>query len=421
MLLIKILKKTIKFFIYLISPIFILILLVIYPFLKVRFSLQSSERIGEISTQMEVYLSEKKLDKKFDYFDIFILTDIVSNYTYISLLKKKVNIYPNFLTFPIYKILKLVGQKINFFNLFILNTKYEDSNFAIMQTNINLKPDDDFIAKGNRFLKKIGLPEDAKIICLIVRDNEYLKKKFPDSNYDYHDYRNCNIENFKEAINASTNRGYYVFRMGEIVKDELKINNEKFIDYSSKFRSDFLDVYLAYKCNFCITTSTGWDCVAAFTFRKPTLWTNYVPVGNLLTYSPNFLFSLKHHMNIQTKKYLNLKQISESLASYANSTWKYKKANIELKENTPKEIKDLTIEMIDRIEKKNKYTDEDEKLQKVFWDMYVKFFNINNVRKFETTYKINPYWCTSKRLYKDKIISRIGNNFLKDNRFLINE
>ena len=209
--------------------------------------------------------------------------------------------------------------------------------------------------------------------------------------------------------------------MGEIVKDELKINNEKFIDYSSKFRSDFLDVYLAYKCNFCITTSTGWDCVAAFTFRKPTLWTNYVPVGNLLTYSPNFLFSLKHHMNIQTKKYLNLKQISESLASYANSTWKYKKANIELKENTPKEIKDLTIEMIDRIEKKNKYTDEDEKLQKVFWDMYVKFFNINNVRKFETTYKINPYWCTSKRLYKDKIISRIGNNFLKDNRFLINE
>ena len=153
-----------------------------------------------------------------------------------------------------------------------------------------------------KVFKNIGVPVNAKIICLIVRDEEYLKKKFSNKNFQHHEYRNCNIENFKNAINSATKRGYYVFRMGEFVKKELKINNNMYIEYSIKHRTDFLDVFLAYKCNFCITTSTGWDSLPSFTFRKPVVWTNFSPVGNLLTYSPNFLFSFKIHQNSITKK-----------------------------------------------------------------------------------------------------------------------
>ena len=89
----------------------------------------------------------------------------------------------------------------------------------------------------------MGIPKDAKIVCLIVRDQEYLKKKFPDRNYDYLNFRNCNIQNFKEAIKIATDNGYYVFRMGEVVESKLKINDSKFIDYSSHYRTDFLDIF----------------------------------------------------------------------------------------------------------------------------------------------------------------------------------
>lgn len=207
--------------------------------------------------------------------------------------------------------------------------------------------------------------------------------------------------------------------MGEYVNKELIIKgNNKFIDYSTKYRSDFLDIFLAYKCNFCITTGTGWDCVPAFTFRKPVIWTNYTPVGNLLTYSKNFLFSIKIHYDLTKKKKLSLKEISESLASYSMYTKLYESSNIELIENNPEELKDLTIEMIDRLEGNLIYSEEDEKLQKIFWSKYIECFTLKNLKP-EIANKINPLWCTTKRLYNNKIISRFGNNFLKKNQFLI--
>ena len=62
-----------------------------------------------------------------------------------------------------------------------------------------------------------------------------------------------------------------------------------------------------------------------------------------------------------------MKEISESLASYAMDTKLYESSNIELQENNPEELKDLTIEMIDRLEGNLTFSEEDEKLQNIFW------------------------------------------------------
>ena len=412
-------NKIFKIFFYLLSPIIILIILLIKPFKNIRFSLQSSERLGDFATHMEVYLSENKISILRKNLDIFVMTDIISNKTYLSLLKKKVVILPNFITYPIFHVITLLSHKFKLFKDFILKTKFEDNNFSIINSNCNLTIEKTFIEKGNIFLNSLNIPKDAKIICLIVRDNAYLKKKFPKKNWDYHNYRNSNINNYKEAINAATERGYYVFRMGEITEQELKLNNnEKFIDYSTYFRTDFLDIFLAYKCNFCITTGTGWDCIPAFTFRKPTVWTNYTPVGNMNTYSENFLFSIKTHYDKVKKKKMTLKEISESFGGYANSSDLFKKSNILLEENSPEDLRDLTIEMIDKLEGNLNIEDEDEQLQKTFWSKYVEYFMLKNLKP-EISSKLNPLWCTTQRLYNKKIISRIGINFLRKNKFLI--
>ena len=161
------------------------------------------------------------------------------------------------------------------------------------------------------------------------------------------------------AITAAIDKGYYVFRMGQDADKKIFINDPKFIDYSSKYRTDFLDVFLAYKCKLCITTGTGWDSLPAFVFRKPVIFTNFTPVGNMTTYSKNFMFSIKIHYDRVKNKKMNLKEISENPVAYASSSEIFESSNIELIENNPEELKDLTLEMIDKLENNFVISDKD--------------------------------------------------------------
>ena len=40
------------------------------------------------------------------------------------------------------------------------------------------------INKGEKYLKEFGLPQNSKIVCLIVRDSAYLKKYFAKTRID---------------------------------------------------------------------------------------------------------------------------------------------------------------------------------------------------------------------------------------------
>ena len=85
-------KKVIKLFIYITSPIFLILIIMLSPFVKIRFGLLSSHRIGEIALNMEIYLMNQLLEKKnkSKKIDLFILVDIIANQTYVDLIKKKV-------------------------------------------------------------------------------------------------------------------------------------------------------------------------------------------------------------------------------------------------------------------------------------------------------------------------------------------
>jgi putative glycosyltransferase (TIGR04372 family) len=90
----------------------------------------------------------------------------------------------------------------------------------------------------------------------IVRDSTYLKFHQPYANFDYQNYRDCNIENFKLVSDYLTSLGYYVFRMGAKVAKPMLTKNKKIIDYATTgIRNEFLDIYLSAYCEFCISTS----------------------------------------------------------------------------------------------------------------------------------------------------------------------
>ena len=107
------------------------------------------------------------------------------------------------------------------------------------------------ISKGEQILNQIGILSNAKIVCLQVRDSAYLNDQIPNHNWDYHNYRDCEIDNYKLASEYLVDQGYIVIRMGRKVNKSFISNNIGIYDYANcKWASDFMDIYLGFKCEF---------------------------------------------------------------------------------------------------------------------------------------------------------------------------
>ena len=122
-----------------------------------------------------------------------------------------------------------------------------------------------------------------------IRDSKYLTKKYPNKNFEYHNYRDWDSQLFINSANSLANKGYYILRMGSIVGNKFETNNVKVIDYAnSNFRSDFMDFYLGYKSSFCVTTATGMD---SFSFFLEKLAQIHIPLFSAWTNNGNLLSS----------------------------------------------------------------------------------------------------------------------------------
>ena len=84
-------------------------------------------------------------------------------------------------------------------------------------------------------------------------------------------------------------RGYFVVRTGINVKEALTTKNIKIIDYATKGRTDFLDIFLASKCHFYIGNACG-ICAVPMVFRRPLVWANFIPLEYAPTWSKSDLF-----------------------------------------------------------------------------------------------------------------------------------
>ena len=192
-------------------------------------------------------------------------------------------------------------------------------------------------------LRKLGIPEGAKFVCIIVRDSAYLEE------LSYHSYRDGNIQQYVLACEYLANRGYYVIRMGAKVKEPIDSTHSKIIDYAtSGSRSEFMDIYLGAKCSFCISTSTGFDAIPGI-FRKPIAFVT-VPFSYIFTFSNKYISITKHHISKDNGRELSFSEICSMNLDVSMSSSDYQKKNIELVENSPEEIRDLVVEMVDRLD-----------------------------------------------------------------------
>ncbi len=423
---IVILKKIMSLFylffqlpIYLISIPTIIVITLIRPWYLIRWSELHASRIGHFTLNTELYCCER--DAKINtptqrYKDFFYLSQNICNKTLESMWHRNLLILPRWLLKPINETNNFFFGKKNIHNINSpTNVDIDVHNLLEkFDSHINFTPDEEI--KGKKTLEKIGLPQNAKFICLLVRDSGYLNRHSYDKNterWSYHNYRNGNIDNFILAAEELASRGYYVFRVGTNVMKPLNSSNPRIIDYSnSKIRSDFMDIYLGAKCFFCISAQGGFEGISA-TFRRPIAVVS-MPLGLAFTNNQKYLHLTKHHINRLNKKELTISEIFSSKVALAYRSEDFKNNNVELQENTPEEIRDFVIEMDDRLNGNWIETDEDISLQKFFWSVFEK--NMSNLDPNEKFF-LNKF--NTSKLH-GKIKAKFSAKYLRDNKNFIN-
>ena len=150
---------------------------------------------------------------------------------------------------------------------------------------------------------------------------------------------------------------------------------------------------------FCISTGTGIDAIP-FIFRKPIAYI-HVPFGLLPTSSEKYLVLTKHHINKKNQKELSVSEIFSSKVAYGLHSSTYENNEVELLENTPEEIRDLAIEMDDKLTGNWIELKDDTLLQKKFWSLF-----------YDNLKKLN---CFNRTLH-GKMKSKFSTKYLRDNQ-----
>ena len=377
---------------------FLIIVLILRPFYLVRWGELESSRLGHFAGNTELYCCERdhginRPDKP--YIDLFYqYSNVVCNQQLAKMWKRELTIVPRIFR-PILVIATRSITVLNYISpiyknhLIMISTNHDRDVLNLLdKTEQHIHFTYDEKIKGKDWLLNNNIPSNAKIILLMVRDNAYLAREYESiwkgskNNWDYHNYRDCDINNFVRVAEKLANMGFYVIRMGFHVNEALNSTHPLVIDYAKNgMRNDFMDIYLSSICKFIISTGHGAEAPAAWCFRKPRVIVNQCPTGILQTWSNKDLLLTKHHILQHENRELMLSEIFSEGVGYCMVTQCYIDKHIKLKENTPNEICDITMEMVSRLDGSWNPEPDDDYLQNRFWKIFpVDALNSEGVR-----------------------------------------
>lgn len=211
-------------------------------------------------------------------------------------------------------------------------------------------------------LALLGIPRNAWFVCIHAREGG-----FSPIDEALHCHRNGKIENLVPAIEEITRRGGWVVRLGDPTMVPLKPMSQT-IDYAHHpLRSDRLDILLCAKARFILGNTSGLFFVGSV-FGVPNALANMIPMPTLGC-AYHDLSIPKLLRSEQTKKYLTFKEIMISPISTFRYASLYEQNKIIVEENNPEDILALTVEMLDRLDKKFTETEEDKRLHEKYMSL----------------------------------------------------
>ena len=320
------------------------------------------QHIGHLATEVDCFLKEEILGLHPHYNAIVISpSHLISNPALVRYFRAKITFITNpllgFLMRPFSRTPELQFDVTKYAQIIngtstapIIHKKWGNRNPLWQLTAVDQ-------VSGYETLEALGVPEGAWFVCVVCREYGYQK-------WAIQNYRDVDIENYIPAMQTIVKKGGYVLRMGDpSMRNIPKIPG--IIDYChSPLRSDWMDIFLCAKCKFFLG-STGISWVSSI-FGVPVASANLAPLSAVLYMRPGDIAIPKLYWSTKENRYLTFEEILTDPMGDFRFAQLYEKAGIDLVQNSPDEIRDLAIEMLDQIESRITYSEEDEMLQSEF-------------------------------------------------------
>jgi putative glycosyltransferase (TIGR04372 family) len=208
-------------------------------------------------------------------------------------------------------------------------------------------------------LSQMGLPDGAWFVCVHAREGGYSP-----TDEALHSFRNMDVEDYALAIEDITARGGWCVRMGDASMRPLRAR-ANVIDYArSTHKSARMDIFLAASCRFFLGCSSGLYNIAAI-FGRPAAMTNTAPLSAAYVYGLDDL-AIPQRVRLADGRMPPFEEILATDIANFRLTGEFERRGITLVRASPAEIRDLTVEMLDRLDGTAVYSREDEERQERF-------------------------------------------------------
>ena len=198
------------------------------------------------------------------------------------------------------------------------------------------------IEKAQQDAGALGINIDRPFVCLVVRNETSASTNS--------ELRSRPISDFTEAVQVLVGSGFQVVRMGSTKSPPLQFDHPLVFDYAnSGKRTELLDLFLASKCSFGVSTLSGPDA-ACLVFRKPVL---YVDLANYsLCFSGTSLTTWvpARIIDTSTNNALSLRQVFECGAGWFWKDSQFADAGLRVGRSTASEIAQYVRDMVKKVQ-----------------------------------------------------------------------
>ncbi len=213
-----------------------------------------------------------------------------------------------------------------------------------------LQLQEDHNQRGWEVLETLGVPRGAWFVALHVRETRTTSRA----------NRDAEIASYRLAIEAIVERGGWVVRMGDPSMTSLP-PMPQVLDYvHTEAWCDWMDVFLWARCRFFIGTPSGPAWVPP-TFGVPCVATNWNAFFARRWYGQD-LFIPKLFWSEKENRYLTFAECLCSTVRTAESPAYLASVGTKLVNNTPEELRDVVVEMLDRLDGTFQCSQEDRNL-----------------------------------------------------------